>query len=182
MCETPPSSATSHTSATYRDEITTTRWGGGSGYPEWRRHGQVAGGERTRARDYQVVDAPGTLDLAQKATRQKTSTRLCQDYEENSGRTRQGHRDAEGPATSEPPRGRQVPGYRLREAKGGANRHRNGSRHRHVEQGAGTSGVVWRMVVAGGLQLGGAFNRERRWGSGVNKMDPKRNGCGWGGW
>ena len=68
------------------------------------------------------------------------------------------------------------------EANGGANRHGNGSRHRHAAQGAGTNGVVWRVEVAGRFQVGGAFNRERRWGLGVNKMDPKRNGCGWGGW
>ena len=85
------------------------------------------------------------------------------------GRTRQGHRDAEGPATDEPTRGRHGPEYRPRAAKGGANRHRNSSRLRHAARGAGISGVGWRAAAgAGDVQVGGASHQERRWGAGGN--------------
>ena len=97
-----------------------------------------------------------------------TKTGQCQDLEDNSGRARQGHRDAEGPATSETPMGRQGPGCRPRVEKGGANRHGNDSRCRHAARGVGTSGGGWRAVGVGDVQMGGASHRERRWGAGEN--------------
>ena len=84
------------------------------------------------------------------------------------GRTRQGHREAEGPATGKPPRGQHGPGCRPRAEKWGVNLHGKASRHRHVTQGAGTSGGGWRAAGAGNVQVGGALHRERRWGAGEN--------------
>ena len=78
------------------------------------------------------------------------------------GRTRQGHRDAELPTTVKNPRVRQVPGFRPRAAKGGANWHGNGSRCRKSERGAGTSGGGERAAGAGDVQVVGALHRERR--------------------
>ena len=77
---------------------------------------------------------------------------------------RQGHRDAEGPATGEPPRGRQGPGCRPRAAKGGSTRHRNGIRCRHEARGTGTSGGCGRRLggwlFALGEEVGSGFKRE----------------------
>ena len=92
----------------------------------------------------------------------ETKTGRFQDLEENLGGTRKGHRYAEGPETGEPPRVRQRPGSRPRAAKGGSNRHGNAIRCRHAARGAGTRG-------AGNVQVGGASNRERRWGEGENR-------------
>ena len=88
--------------------------------------------------------------------------------EENSGRKRKGYRDAEGPTTSKPPRGRQGPGCRPRAANGGVKRHGNSSRRKHAAQGTGTSGGGWRETSEGGFQVGGASHQERRWGEGEN--------------
>ena len=82
------------------------------------------------------------------------------------GRTRQVHRDAEGPVTGKLPRGQQGPGCRSRDAKGGANRHGNGSRRRHVAQGSGTSGGGWWAAGTGNVHVGGASHRERILGAG----------------
>ena len=91
--------------------------------------------------------------------------------EEKSGRKRQGHRDTEEPATSEPPRGQQGPRYRPRATKGGANRHRNGSRHRHAARGTGARRGGWQAAGVGDVQVGGASHWERRWGAGARDMD-----------
>ena len=68
--------------------------------------------------------------------------------EENLGKTRQGHRDSEGPAMRESPRFQQGPGCSPRAEKGGLNRHGNGSRRRHSARGAGTSSGDWRAAAA----------------------------------
>ena len=60
----------------------------------------------------------GLSYFCEKAPDIDTRTRKCQYLEDNSGRTRQEHIDAEGPASGEPPRFRQGPGCRPREAKG----------------------------------------------------------------
>ena len=65
----------------------------GRGYPELLWHGQVAGGERSRAIDFQVVEAPWTLALVQKSNLQETQ-----------GRRGGGIVETGGPATDEPPR------------------------------------------------------------------------------
>ena len=88
--------------------------------------------------------------------------------EENSGRTRQGHRDAEGPTTGKPSRGQHGPECRPKVVKGGANWNGNGSKRRHEAQGVGTSGRGWQAAVADDIQVGGALHRERRWGAGEN--------------
>ena len=92
-------------------------------------------------------------------------TGRCQYLEEKLGRTRQGYIDTEGSATDDPPGGLQVPGCRLRAAKGGSNRHGNGSRCKHATQGAGMSGRGWRAADAVNIPGGGALRRERRWGA-----------------
>ena len=63
-------------------------------YPGSLWHVQVAGGERSRAIDFQVVEAPWTLALVQKSNLQETQ-----------GRRGGGTVETEGPATDEPPRG-----------------------------------------------------------------------------
>ena len=88
--------------------------------------------------------------------------------EKNSERTRQGYRDVEGPAMGEPLRVLQGPGCRLSEAKGGAHWHRNGSRQRHTDWVAGTSGRGWWTAGTVNVQVGGASHQESRWGAGEN--------------
>ena len=96
----------------------------------------------------------GCSPFSKKPPDKDTDTRWCQELEENSGRTRQGHRDAEGPATSETTRGRQGPGCSPRAEKGGANKHGNGSRRSHTVLSAGTSSRGWRA---------GAWRATSRW-------------------
>ena len=54
----------------------------------------------------------------------------------------------------------------------------NGDRLRHTERGTGTSGRGWQVAGAGGIQVGGALHRERRWVAVFNKRSLTMNGCG----
>ena len=98
--------------------------------------------------------------------------------EETSGRARQEHRGAEGPATGKPPRFLQGPGFRPRETKGEANRHRK----RRLTQACGAGRRdEWRRLAGGGagnVQVGGALHRERMRGEGVNERALATNSCG----
>ena len=89
----------------------------------------------------------------EKLLNKKPRSGKCQDLEDTSGRTRQGHKGAEGPAPGKPLKGRQEPGCRLREAKGGAYRHENNGRRRHTARGAGKCVGGWQ--VTGGQQRSG---------------------------
>ena len=71
-------------------------------------------------------------------------------------------RDTEVPTAGEPPKGRQGPGFRPREAKGGQTYARNGGRHRDMTRGADTSGGGWRVAGVGDVQVDGAPRWERR--------------------
>ena len=75
------------------------------------------------------------------------STRRCQDSVENSGRERQGHRDAEGATTGKQPRICKRPGCRPRAEKGGAYRHGNGGRGKHAAQGRTAEAFGWRVIT-----------------------------------
>ena len=96
--------------------------------PAWSSSGGQGPGRAT-AREWRRL---GLFPFREKPLDTDTKTGRCQYLEDNSGRTRQGHRNAEGPATGKPSRGRQGPGYRPRAAKEGANLHMKGSRCSHV--------------------------------------------------
>ena len=73
--------------------------GVGAGQTEWQRHIQVAVGED---QGVQLSGNGGALASSlfhENPTDTNTTTGKCQDSEENSGRTSQGHRYAEGPVT-----------------------------------------------------------------------------------
>ena len=115
------------------------------------------------------MEAPCLLDFCENPPDKDTKTGRCQESEDNSGRKRHGHRDAGGPVTGEPPRGRQGTGYRPGATKGVENRNGNCSRHRPVARDAGTSGGGWRATAGvDKVQVGGALHRESMWGAGGN--------------
>ena len=164
---TPTSSDTTNTSYTDRDRIMKTRGGrkevkgggglgiqNGAGIAKYR-------GARTRARNWQGVEAHWTFTFRENPPNTDTKTVRCQYSEENSGRKSQVHRDAEGPATGLPPRGRQRPGCRLRAAKGRTNQHGNRIIRRHAEWGEETSNGGWQAAGAGDVdvQVGGSLHR-----------------------
>ena len=81
------------------------------------------------------------------------------------GRT-QGRR---GDLKKEPPRFRQRPGCRPREATGGRTDSGNDGRHRNAVRGAETSGRGWRVAGVGDVQVDSVLQQERRLRAGVTE-------------
>ena len=79
-----------------------------------------SGGVRTRARDFQGVEAPWPLVFSRKATDKETKDRTMLRFGEDRGEGESGTRRCGGIRDGQPPpRGRQGPGCRPRAAKGG---------------------------------------------------------------
>ena len=123
----------------------------------WCRHGQVAGGERTRVHNCQVVEVPWRPALAWKGTQQQDR----------------------GPDNASTQRINQW--GNIRDTEAWRNQWRDNplgsdkdlgagqGQKRGEAQGTGTSDGGWHEAGTGHVQVGGALHRDRRWGAGERK-------------
>ena len=164
---TPTSSDTTNTSYTDRDRIMKTRGGrkevkggGGAGYPERRRHCQVAGGKDQGA---QLTGSGGALDfhLSRKSTQHRHQNRTMPIFRGELRKEKSGTQRCRGTCNGITPQGPTETRVQDEGGKGGTNRHGKRIRRRHAERGEETSNGGWQAAGAGDVdvQVGGSLHR-----------------------